>query len=449
MTSLAQPPGQDRPSPVVAAQVVEKTISSGQTYVASITPLKTVVVGSAVDGRVIELLVEDGERVAAGQVVAKLLTETIELELKVAEAELSLRDAELDELKNGSLPQELEQAKARMDAANSNLEYAQSNFERIKSLVARNAVSQGDFDEARNSLISAEFIYYDLKAAYDLVVVGSRPERIAQAEARLATQAATVALIRDRIKRYEVRARFDGYVTQRFTQSGAWLRSGDPVVEMVALDQVEIRAFVAENHIPFVRPGMEVRVEIPAFPQKIFTGKVSAIIPLADTRARSFPVHVRVDNEVSADGPMLKAGMFARVEIPTGERTTSLMVPKDAIVLGGIQPVVFVVNNSANISQTRDQNQSTANSQASQASQASQTSRVSPVTVQLGVASGDLIAVRGELQKDQWVIVEGNERLQADQVVNITATREPPAESSPTPASTPASSPSPASQPSP
>jgi len=414
-SSRAQPPG-GSPSPVIAAPVIQRQLASGQSYVASVNPLRRATIGSAVDGRVVNLMVEEGDRVNTGQAVAQLLTATIELELKVAEAELKLRQSELDELRNGSLPDEIEQSRAKMQGAKANLEYARTGFDRMRSLLTNQAIAQGDYDAALASLNAAEQGFYDAKAAYDLTIAGPRAERILQAEARVQNQQATIELIKDRIDKFTVMSRFDGYVVAKFTEAGAWLRSGDPVIEMVALDEVEIRAMVAEQHIPFARLGMEVRVEIPALPDHMFTGFIASIIPQADSRSRSFPVNVRVKNQLDADGPLLKAGMYARVELPTGNVKTSLMVPKDAIVLGGANPIVFVIDKG---SIEGDRTTVTGG-------------KVRPIQVQLGVAQGEWISVVGDLNEGQLVVVEGNERLRAEQAVSIKDTRQaPPLESIP------------------
>lgn len=412
MPSCAAQPGGDQPAPVSAATVIEREIGAGQTFVASVGPLKRATIGSAVDGRVMELLVEEGQRVSAQQPLAKLLTATIELELRVEEAELAFRQAELDELRTGALTEEIAQARAKMLGAEANLKFAQSGFDRIDNLFRSAAVSQGDYDEAAARLDAAQNSLLEFKAAYDLLMAGSRKERIAQAEARFANQQATVDLIRDRIKKFTIVSNFDGYVVAKFTESGAWLRSGDPVFEVLAMDEVEVKAFVTEQHVPFIRIGMPVRIEVPAVENRVFTGTVSGIIPQADTRARTFPVNIRVVNEISDDGPVLKSGMYARAELPTGQASATLMVPKDAIVLGGSKPIVFVINSSE-----------------ANASNSNRSSSVTPVPVELGVASADWIAVRGALKEGQMVVVEGNERLRPNQSVNVISNRSTPEQS--------------------
>ncbi len=107
------------------------------------------------------------------------------------------------------------------------------------------------------------------------------------------------------------------------------------MAEVAALDEVEIIAQVVEQYVPHVRVGMEVNVEIPAVGGDPLTGVVSAVVPQADVQARTFPVKVRVKNQLTEDGPLVKSGMYARVMLPTGDKQLAMLVPKDALVLGG------------------------------------------------------------------------------------------------------------------
>ena len=102
---------------VEVAPVQQQAVAAGQEFVGTVFPTRTAVIGSAVDGRVIEFPINEGDRVEAGQTLAQLLTETISLELQAAEAELQLRQEEWNELNNGSRSEEIEQSRARVEAA--------------------------------------------------------------------------------------------------------------------------------------------------------------------------------------------------------------------------------------------------------------------------------------------------------------------------------------------
>jgi RND family efflux transporter MFP subunit len=393
--ALAQPPKAPA-KPVVVAPVVEKEISTGQTFVGTVQPTMRATVGSAVSGRVVEFPIEIGDRVEEKQMLAQILTETINLELEAAEANLELRKAELLELENGSRPEEIEQAKALLFTAQARNEYAQSRLKRSETLFQRGGVTEETLDEIRSLASSAQQAINEAEANYRLVQAGPRKEKIAQARAQVAAQAAEVEKLKDQIKKYTVITRFSGYVVAEHTEAGAWVNQGDPVADVVALDEVDLEAYVPENSIPFVHVGEEVRVEVPALPNELITGKVVSINPQADIRARTFPVLVRVKNEVGPGGPKIKAGMMGRAVLATGPVRKSLLVPKDALVLGGQRPIVYVTEpDPMNAGSTV----------------------VRPVPVVAGIASGSLIEVEGDLRVGQTVVTLGNERLRPGDAV--------------------------------
>lgn len=397
---LAQgPPGAAQ---VVVSPVVEREVTVGQAFVGTVMPSKKAIIGSAVDGRVIEFPFNEGDRVAQGQPLAQLLTDTISLEIEAAEGELELRRQALAELENGTRPEELDQAQARMSSAAARQKYMQSRRERWQQLYNTNrAISEEELDEAISSGIEAEQAYLEAKAAYDLAVAGPRQEQIAQARAQVAIQHAIVKRLKDQRTKHTIISRFDGYVTAEHTEVGQWVKQGDSVVEVAALDEVEVLAYVVEQHVTYVRVGSQVTVEVPALPGQSFTGVVTEIVPQADVQARTFPVKVRVTNTIVNEVPLLKSGMYARVVLATGGRQVATLVPKDALVLGGPQIMVFIVEG---------------------AKADGQIGKASPVPVRVGVAEGGLIQVLGPLQAGQLVVVQGNERLRPGQDVAIQRT---------------------------
>ena len=125
---------QARVAPVIVAPVIQKQAASGQTFVGTVMPLKKSAVGTAVDGRVTEFPINEGDRVTKGQPLAKLLTETISLQIVAAQAELKFREEELRELSNGWRKEEVEQAAAKMEAARSRREYTGQRLKRTLAL---------------------------------------------------------------------------------------------------------------------------------------------------------------------------------------------------------------------------------------------------------------------------------------------------------------------------
>ena len=429
------------PALVAVSPVVEREITAGQAFVGTVMPLRMAIVGSAVDDRVIAYPHNEGDRVEQGDVLAKLLTDTVQLEWQAAAAELDLRKQELAELENGTRPEEIEQARARMLGAQATMNYNDARRRRAENLyTTSHALSEEERDEAISAAIAADQSYLEAKEAYQLAVEGPRAEVIAQARAQVAMQQAAADRLKDLVDKHTITSPFAGYVTAEHTEVGQWVKQGDPIAEVAALDEVEVTTYVVEQHVPFVHVGAAVWVDIPAIPDRVFAGTVTAIVPQADLQARTFPVKVRVKNEIDQGVPLLKSGMYARVMLPTGRRQQALLVPKDALVLGGPQKIVYVVQLATGESPGRPAapnaqpgpgkpaaaERTAAPHAAPQIGVGSQGS-AQPVPVQLGTAAGDLIQVIGQLQPGQMVVVAGNERLQPGQAIQVQSIVPPPA----------------------
>lgn len=392
-------PGAGAP-PVVAARAVERQVTDSQSFVGTVTPVKRAVVGSAVAGRVIECPIEEGDRVEAFQQLAQLLTETISLEIAAAEGELNLRAQQLAELENGSRPEEIQQAQARMQATEARRDFLAARRDRLQSIYERRgAITEDELQEARANAAEAEQVHLEAAAALDLAVAGPRKEVIAQARAQVQIQQAVVEKLKDQRKKYTVTSKFDGYVVSKQTEVGAWLNQGDPVAEVVSVDRVDVDVQVGEQSLPFISPGNKVQAVFPAIPKRVFEGTVLATVPQGNLRTRTFPVKVRVVNEITDAGPVLKPGMYARVTLPTGGAVRAVMAPKDGVIHGGVTPMLYAVDGSTAVGKS---------------------AAVRPVPVELGVAEGGLIQVTGQLQQGDLVIVQGNERLRPGQEVTIT-----------------------------
>ena len=392
---------------VVVSTVVEREVTANETFIGTVMPARRTVVGSGADGRVRQLLVNDGEAVRQGAPVARLRSKTLEIELAAARAQLDVREQGLAELEHGSLPQEIAQAKARVLDARAVMEYSRSQYKRMKSLFESGTVSQDELDEATSSWLAAEQNHLGAQAAYDLAVEGPRPERIARARALVRSQQEEIRRIQDLLGKHTIRAPFDGYVVKKHTEIGAWIRRGDPVVDVVELDPVEIEISIPETYIAYLEVGTVQPVQLEALNGRILEefdqplqGTLVRIVPQADLRSRTFPVKLRVDNPRQGSSHLLKAGMLARVLLAVGKPHSSLLVPKNALVLGGRTPRVFVLKTDAE----------------------TQATTAHPVEVEIGVADGGLIQVSGELREGDRVVVEGNERLRPGADVRIVKT---------------------------
>ncbi|MDP6468544.1 MAG: efflux RND transporter periplasmic adaptor subunit [Pirellulaceae bacterium] len=395
---------------VAVSPITKKIVWPRQSFVGTVAPSRQSVVGSAVDGRVTDVFVEDGDAVAIqlgddatpsiGQPIAQLRTGTITIEIAAARAELALREQELAEAEAGSRPEEIAQAEARLKAAIAVMKFASTRYERVKALRATSTSSQEEFEEAQSLFLAAEQRQIEAQAGYELAVKGPRREVVEQTRARMQSASEAVNRLEDMRKKYTIRAPFNGYVTVKHTEVGAWVSRGDPVAEIVQLDPIEIRLAVPETYITNVHIGDDTEVRLESTAEAEIGGKITRIVPLADRRSRTFPVIIRLANPPENGEHLMKAGMLAHVTIRVGQKQSVLTVPKDALVLDGKSASIVVIETDPDTKQS--------------------VARV--VTVSLGVeirSSIQVIDPTDSLREGQSVVTRGNERLRDKQPVEI------------------------------
>ncbi|MCE9631851.1 MAG: efflux RND transporter periplasmic adaptor subunit [Planctomycetia bacterium] len=388
-------------APVVAARVATMKAASGQPFVGTVLPARTSDVGSAVDGRLVDLPILDGQHVTENEPIAQLLRGLLEIEREGAVAEFERRRQVLAELQAGSRPEEIEQSRALVAGFEARLAYARSRLTRLGRLAERGTSTVDELQDAQTELQAIEAQLRGSRAALSLAEAGPRREQIAQAAAAAAVQEAEVERIDDQLKKHTIRSPFSGWVVQRFTEKGQWLSRGGLVARIAELDTVEIETQVPESSIASLRVGADVRLDFDAAPDRAWIGTVARIIPQADLRSRSFPVRIQLENLVIDGVPLLKGGMLARAWLPVGATDTMTVVPKDALVLGGPSPIVFCIDSTDG-----------------------KTGTVRPVAIALGAAIEGHVAVRSGLEPGLLVVVRGNERLRPGMQVTFEAPSE-------------------------
>jgi len=390
-------PGGAPPAPkVLVTPARADTISEPRTFVGAVQPIRRSIVGSAAAGRVEQFLVNEGDAVRAGQPVAQLRRGIISAELAAAKGQLAVRQAELAELEK-AYQEEFEQAQAKLAYAQALQAYRQAKLERSRSLGS--SVSREIFEDDSSQAAQALASLREAQSAVRMFTGGARQMKIEQARAWVETQTAEAQRLQEQYERHTMFAPFDGWVSAEHTEVGQWVMQGDPAVEIVELSEIDVEIAVVEDFIANLHTSVEGSVDIPALPEERFTGRVAMINPQADARSHTFPVKVRIQNRLENGQPLLKAGMFARVTLAVGKPTPCVLVPKDAVVLGGASPMVFVAAGGGKTGGGK--------------------TVVKPVPVSLGPAQGTWIAAIGDIKPQESVIVEGNERVRPGQEIRV------------------------------
>jgi HlyD family secretion protein len=286
-------------------------------------------VAAEAGGRILELRVAEGDRVAAGDVVATLDTREIALQVRRTQADRAAAEAQLRLLRAGSRLEEVRVAEAQVAAAESEVSAAEVeitaanlDFERFDSLLRANAGSQKQRDDARARLDSARERQRVARERTQVnretlarVRAGARPEEVAGAQARIAAVDAQLATLEKHLGDATVVAPLAGVVTQKLADVGEVVPPGAPLVIVTDLDHAWANVFVPEPAIPRIRLGQAATIHHDAGGAGL-PGKVTFVSPRAEFTPRNvqtadersklvYRLKVSVDNS----GGALKTGM--------------------------------------------------------------------------------------------------------------------------------------------
>jgi membrane fusion protein, multidrug efflux system len=332
----AQDQKKARPAvPVKAAPVLNKAVKDQISLIGSTEPIRESVVASEVSGLVEAFYVKAGDFVTRGTPLAMLGSTGARLRLKGAMA-----------------------AQAGIQAR---LVLAEKELARVSNLKSSNSVAERQYDEA----------FYNHSAL----------------EKELLMNAADIEQLEYEISRKNVQAPFEGFVAAEHTQVGEWMKTGGPVVSLVDMNRILIKVDVPEKYVVGIQSNGHVRVVINSLGNKAMDATISTILPMGDSNARTFPVHMELSNQ----NFRIKSGMAAAVTFSVGKKRMVKLLPKDAIVTSGSRRLVYTIDNGKAV----------------------------PVPVKVEGYYDNDAAVQGDLKPGQQVVIRGNERLRPGQTVQV------------------------------
>jgi HlyD family secretion protein len=274
----------------------------------------TVDLAPRVAGRVVEVLVREGDRVQAGDVLVTL--DLGEAGLAVAREAQAVASAEarLRDLQVGTRASEIEAARARVADREAAVAQARSDVERRRGLLARGVVSEEEHELAETALERAEAA---LAAARDELAVleqGAREWRKREAAVEVERARVVLEQAREVASEAEIRAPADAVVLHRMAEPGLLLQPGQPALTLAFADRLYVRTFVPETALGRVRVGDRATVTVDAFPGRSFPARVAEISPAAeftpkpvDTRGErvNLVYAAEVDLDAGWDAPLV------------------------------------------------------------------------------------------------------------------------------------------------
>ncbi len=310
--------------------IAETVVSSGRVLAPS-----TVAVGSTIVGAVERVAVDEGERVAAGQVLVVLADAEASAALARAEAALAGVAAAQDELDERGAPAATE----ALRQANANLAQAEIDFARDTGLARDGALPEADLQRTKTALTLARS---RVRAAL-VELRSARPAgtQSAAITARATEAEAAVEAAKARLALHTLTAPVAGVVLRRDVEPGVVVQPGAPLIVLAEAGQDRLVIEPDEKNLRVLVIGQRAVASADAFPDRRFAATVSWIAPVIDPRRGTVEVHLALD------GPQghLKADMTVSVEIEVAKKDDALVLPRDVVRdLATDAPWVLVVD---------------------------------------------------------------------------------------------------------
>lgn len=274
-------------------------------------------------GRIVDLPVEEGQALKAGQLIARLDTDDYRQQVAMDEATLRVRDRQLKLGLAGSRHQEIDAARQSVEDARADLEQKQRDFERYDALYKRDEIAAQTRDQALTNVTRAKATLVRLEQIYNEVVEGTRKEELAVQRANLREATENLRISRIKLSYTTLTAPFDGVILVRQAELGEVTSPGTPVVTLADLDHIWVRVYLPETELGRMRWGQDVAVRTDTYPGKTYRGHVSFISSEAEFTPKSVQTQeervtlvYRVKVDVDNPNYELKPGMPADVFVP-------------------------------------------------------------------------------------------------------------------------------------
>jgi HlyD family secretion protein len=294
------------------------------------------------DGVIQQVLVQPGDRIRPGSILAVLDDADQRLAISQAQAQLAQERSNLARLEVGTRPEVLAQRQAEVRSTKAREKEALDNLRRTTDLVRQGALSERLLVEAKAAVDDAEGTRLAAEASLAEAKAGPIREEIDAQRAEVAAAQAAVNQARLALQRTQIRASNGGVVQVRQVSPGDYVESADPVMTLLAGNQLDVFLELPENLSGQVTAGLPIALTARALPQWQGKATVTGVVPSADAASRRQRVRLRLDNPPAG----LLPGMAIAGRLTLSSNTPSFLVSRDALTRRQDQWLVFTVANN-------------------------------------------------------------------------------------------------------
>lgn len=271
-----------------------------------------------VQGRIIDLPVEEGQQVKQGDLLARLEDSDFKQRVRIDEANVAVRQSNLALALAGTRSQEIKALQQSVIDAQADLALKKVDASRAQQLFSKDELSAQDRDHAVTAVQRSEASLNAAQARLSEAEEGTRKEDIAIARANLEQAQQSLGLSRINASYTTLRAPSDGVVTVRQAELGEVVAPGSPVISLADLDHIWLRSYIAETDLGRIHWGQDVTITTDTYPGKQYHGRISFIAPNAEFTPKSVQTYkervtlvYRIKIDVDNPNHELKPGMPA------------------------------------------------------------------------------------------------------------------------------------------
>ena len=313
--------------PVRTALVEKGEVNSFLKVTGVVEANETVRVTSEIMGQAKEVKVKDGEEVNKGDILIVLGDEQTKIQVAQAQATLDSVQASYDKIKSGARPQEIKQAESAVLQAKINRDSAEENYLRMKKLFTEKAISEQQYEQAKNQYEIADVQYQSAQESYELVIEGAAEEDIKSVEAQVRQTKAALDMAKYQLKNTQVTAPISGKVTSIAVSSGEMVSPSVPLLSIIDVNRIFVKVGISEKDISKIKEGQTVDLKIDAFPEEKFLGEVVSKGVAVDQISKTLEVKIEI-LQPEVDIPV---GVFARGDILVKTNQDALIIPSSAL----------------------------------------------------------------------------------------------------------------------
>jgi HlyD family secretion protein len=264
---------------------------------------------SKISGKVSEILVDVGSKVKQGDILVKLDTQDLQVQVDQAQAAVNTAKANLNNLMNSSRPEQIASAQASVDSATESYNVTKKNSDRTKALVDAGAAAQQQLDTAGQQLAAADAQLKSAEQQLNMLNNGPTKSNVDVYKAQVDQAEAALKTVQTALSNATITSPIDGAVTAKNINVGELASPGGVLASVVNSNALCINAYAPSEIVANLKEGQAVTIRVSELPDKKFTGKIAVIDSSLNDQSRNILVKVSIDNPDS----LIKPGMFAEV----------------------------------------------------------------------------------------------------------------------------------------